>query len=307
MQFSVKFMSLALLAPLASAHLMMAGQLPPAGESQAPLNPTGSDYPCTAKSYGGAAEKLERGKQAQVKILGVAVHGGGSCQISLSSDLNPTKSSKFHVIKSFQGGCPVTAAGNLPGLDINNPLPGLPFNVPDDVPSGKYVLAWTWFNRIGQREMYMRCKIVEVTGAGNGDKDKFSKRPGILRANIGAAGNGCSTPEGKNINFPSPGDQVQGKGDGAPSGNCGPSAAGGTPTDAPKPATPKPADNTPAKPATPAPASPAPAAPASGGSCSGALICQGEKFFALCASGAATIKQAVAAGTKCMNNAIVPA
>lgn len=225
MQFTAKFAALALaIAPLASAHLIMEGAFPGiGGNNQGPLSDSGSDYPCLANSFSGTAMQVAKGSQAQVSLKGSAVHGGGSCQISITYDATPTKASKFTVIKSFQGGCPISAAGNLPA-NPENKLPGLPYVIPDDAPAGKAILAWTWFNKIGNREMYMRCAPITITGSA-GDKAKFGARPEILKANIG---NGCSTKEGTEINFPNPGDAVVGTGSGSPVGNCGPSGAAGT-------------------------------------------------------------------------------
>lgn len=50
----------------------------------------------------------------------------------------------FGVIHSVIGGCPLA-------FDYT-------FTVPAGVPAGKNVLlGWTWFNKVGNREMYMNC------------------------------------------------------------------------------------------------------------------------------------------------------
>src|SRR5690606_13668587 len=196
---------------------------------------------------------------------GGAPHGGGSCQISLTYDMAPNAGSRFTVIKSFQGACPTVAQGN----EVQGPYV-LPYTIPKDAPSGNAVLAWTWFNKIGNREMYMRCSPITITGS-NTDVATFSKRPEILKANIG---NGCSTPPGENINFPNPGDDVVGQGTDSPTGNCG--ASGSSPIvvtpqpDAPQPDAPvsSPAEpsTTPTEPSTTPTATPSPIlAPGNGG------------------------------------------
>ncbi|CAI4210372.1 unnamed protein product [Parascedosporium putredinis] len=54
-----------------------------------------------------------KGQASDLKFTGSAVHGGGSCQLSLTTDLEPTKDSVWKVIKSFEGGCPAAGiAGN---------------------------------------------------------------------------------------------------------------------------------------------------------------------------------------------------
>lgn len=49
------------------------------------------------------------GSQQTLSFTGSAVHGGGSCQLSLTKDLKPTKDTDFRVILSIEGGCPASA------------------------------------------------------------------------------------------------------------------------------------------------------------------------------------------------------
>lgn len=117
-----------------------------------------------------------------------ATHKGGSCQLSLSYD----NGGSFQVIKSMMGGCPLTSSYS--------------FNIPSDAPSGKALFAWTWFNLEGNREMYMNCAMVEISGgATKSDTSTFASRPNIFTANIG---NGCATVENKHTIFAEPGDDV---------------------------------------------------------------------------------------------------
>lgn len=115
-------------------------------------------------------------------LTGSATHGGGSCQLALSFD----NGESFHVIKSMEGGCPLTTTYD--------------FDIPSDAPSGHALLAWTWFNLVGNREMYMNCADVEIEGGSGGFNG-----PEIFVANVG---NGCSTVEGKQTVFANPGDDV---------------------------------------------------------------------------------------------------
>lgn len=63
----------------------------------------------------------------------------------------------------------------------------------------------TWFNKIGNREMYMNCAAVTITGGGAGLA--APDHPRTFVAQIGT--NGCSVPEGAPVEFPDPGVVVQ--------------------------------------------------------------------------------------------------
>jgi len=200
----------AFLPGLVSAHCRMV--YPPSvfthneGLDLNPLNPDGSNYPCFYTDGGsGEIPSYDPGSTQYIGLEGSAVHGGGSCQISITYDNPPTKDSKFKVLKSFEGACPggQDTNQNLPA-DPTHVLPQLPFEVPKDIPSGGAVIAWSWFNKIGNREMYMRCAPVKITGQ-NTDKSAFEALPDIFKANIG---NGCGTLEGTNVIFPNPGTQL---------------------------------------------------------------------------------------------------
>ena len=210
----------AFLPALVSAHVMMV--YPPSvythhdGTDLNPLNADGSNYPCFYTDGGtGDFPELALGSQQHIGLEGSAVHGGGSCQVSITYDVPPTKDSVFKVIMSKEGGCPISAPGNLPD-DPTNTLPSLPYQVPSNIPAGKAVLAWTWFNKIGNREMYMRCAPVKLTGSCTETAD-YNKLPDMFKANIG---NGCATTEGVDLTFPDPGSVVVGTGTGPPVGNC---------------------------------------------------------------------------------------
>ena len=74
----------------------------------------------------------------------------------------------------------------------------------------------TWFNSQGEREMYMDCAAVNITGGGSG-LSGVAAYPDIFEANIG---NGCETEPG-DLAFPNPGPNVEGSGGVPPKGNCG--------------------------------------------------------------------------------------
>ncbi|RFU75664.1 extracellular [Trichoderma arundinaceum] len=190
-----------------------------------PLSASGSDYPCKGyqKLLGTPAGKSvvtwAPGGSYGFTITGSASHGGGSCQASLSYDKGQT----WKVIHSYIGGCP-------PQEDSN-----WNFTVPSDAPSGDALFAWTWFNNIGNREMYMNCAAVTI-GAGKkrAASTPFASRPDAFVANVGD--NVC-TFEGKDVEFPQPGPEVSRNSQGtAPpgQGSCsGAPPAGGSSGDPP--------------------------------------------------------------------------
>lgn len=122
-----------------------------------------------------------------MELSGGATHSGGSCQLSLSYDNGAT----FKVIKSMEGGCPLTK--------------NYDFEIPGDAPSGDALFAWTWFNLEGNREMYMNCADVTISGGSGGSGGSLSSLPDMFAANVG---NGCKTVEGKHTVFENPGDDV---------------------------------------------------------------------------------------------------
>ncbi|EEH09854.1 conserved hypothetical protein [Histoplasma capsulatum G186AR] len=218
-----------------------------------PLLADGSNFPCKGYQHDSVSKPsatYKAGGSGEIKLSGTATHGGGSCQISLSYDQGKT----FKVIESIIGGCPLPMQYS--------------FKIPSSAPSGEALLAWTWFNKIGNREMYMNCAPVSIEG-GSGDKAAFDKLPDIYVANVG---NGKTTIEGQDVVFPNPGDDTIGtdkpSGD-APAGSSAagnasaPAAASGAAStpDASPAASPTPAANTPAA-NTPAANTPAASTPA---------------------------------------------
>ncbi|KAM0237984.1 hypothetical protein ACHAPO_003860 [Fusarium lateritium] len=215
------------LAGLAQAHMEMISpapfkskENPHAGSDvdysmTAPLEASGGNFPC--KGYhslfgteaGASVADWEAGSQQTMKITGGANHGGGSCQASLSFD----KGESWQVIHSFIGNCPAAGTSSFD------------FKVPSDAPSGEAIFAWSWFNQIGNREMYMNCAAVTIKG-GSKRASAMSNRPAMFVANVG---NGCTTEESSDLEFPEPGPDVSNDSQktAGPQGSCAKAGSGG--------------------------------------------------------------------------------
>ncbi|KAH8733629.1 hypothetical protein BGZ61DRAFT_383918 [Ilyonectria robusta] len=336
--FSKTFL-LAGLASVASAHMMISNPVPygKSNLNNSPLDASGSDFPCKQRDgvydAQGASNVYAQGSTQKLSFVGTAVHGGGSCQISVTTDLAPDANSVWKVIKSIEGGCPAQGeAGNI-GDDANAVDPyTYDFTVPKELVSGNYTLAWTWFNKVGNREMYMNCAPLTVTGSG-GSADHLSSLPDMFTANIG---NGCGTVSDTDVEFPNAGSEVEklnGSTDAfaAPTGTgCAAGSGGGssaTATNAPAATTTAATPATTAAPANgggsgssataPGGAPVATSTPVSGGgsgdgSSSGETFtagtacttegewnCIGGTSFQRCASGAWTAAQALSDGVSC--------
>jgi len=252
------------LATFGSAHMKMNTPVP-FGQStlnNSPLLADGTDFPCKQRSgvYSaeGASNTMALGSSQPLKFTGSATHGGGSCQISITYDEAPTKSSVFKVIHSIEGGCPIQGVAGNNGDDANAVDPSTySFTIPSSLPTGTAVLAWTWFNKIGNREMYMNCAPITIT-AGTSKRDDelearnatmiferdtaaFNALPDMFVANVG---NGCGTQDSTDLKFPNPGDSLELLGASTatpqtPTGTCAAAATGsaGAPTSAPAVAT----------------------------------------------------------------------
>ena len=200
----------------ANAHFFITYPPPiPGSNPKDPLDASGDNFPCHgADVTQGTVTDLQAGQVVPLEFgLGAgantAVHGGGSCQISVTyktaaADLK--EPSNWYVLQSFIGGCPTDYTNNLQSAVmcpsaypdcVNN----INFTVPNEVANGNAILAWTWFNNIGNREMYMNCAKVTVSGGQN----QLSELPAMMAANIG---NGCATTETTNVDFPDPGKYV---------------------------------------------------------------------------------------------------
>ncbi|POR36024.1 Uncharacterized protein TPAR_03766 [Tolypocladium paradoxum] len=199
------------LATIACAHMKMSNPVPYGKSSleNGPLDSSGSDFPCKMREgvydLQGASNVYGQGSTQQLAFIGSAVHGGGSCQISVTTDLQPTKNSVWKVIKSIEGGCPAKGqTGNMEGgAGVADPYK-YDFTIPEKLATGNYTLAWTWFNKVGNREMYMNCAPLTVTGSG-GSSGFMSTLPDMFVANVG---NGCETEATTDVQFPNPGQDL---------------------------------------------------------------------------------------------------
>ncbi|MCJ1354084.1 MAG: hypothetical protein MMC33_004071 [Icmadophila ericetorum] len=184
--------------------------------NNSPLNGDGSDFPCKQRTgvydAEGANNVMPIGVNQTLSFTGSAVHGGGSCQVSLTTDLAPTPQTQWQVIYSIIGGCPSNVPGNLPDDANGDGASVFQFSVPEGITPGKYTLAWTWFNKIGNREIYMNCAPVTVT-SGSSKRDVaevgFSKRSTFPPMYLANMGNECTTQDSTDLIFPDPGQYLQ--------------------------------------------------------------------------------------------------
>lgn len=196
--------------------------------NNSPLLADGSDFPCKQRSgvYADtAANVMPLGSTQPLTFVGSATHGGGSCQISITYDQEPTTSSVWKVIHSIEGGCPIQGVAGNNGDNANAVDPSTySFTIPTDLPTGTATLAWTWFNKVGNREMYMNCAPISLTASSSKrsieeddlvanitqlvqrDTAAYDALPDMFVANIG---NGCGTQDSTDLLFPNPGDSVE--------------------------------------------------------------------------------------------------
>ncbi|EGP91378.1 uncharacterized protein MYCGRDRAFT_33493, partial [Zymoseptoria tritici IPO323] len=162
-----------------------------------PLKNDGSDFPC--KGYQNdrpfiPTASYTAGQAYNMTLAGSATHEGGSCQLSLSYDNGAT----FKVIKSMIGGCPLVNTYD--------------FTIPSFAPAGDALFAWTWQNRVGNREMYMNCAQVSIAASNTRQRRQeafstFESLPYLWKANLPGI-NGCETTERVDPVYPNPGSDV---------------------------------------------------------------------------------------------------
>jgi hypothetical protein len=202
---------------MTNAHMFISEPTPLQGYSpKDPLDASGSNFPCHgAPLPTSGGQKIAAGETFPLRFemdggANTAVHGGGSCQLAVLYDTTKgTDPSKWNVIYSIEGGCPSNAKGNLlPGYKACT-SPGQSecvhewdIPMPKGVKSGNAILSWTWFNTVGNREMYQNCVNVELTG-GSGD----GSFPPLFVANLESI-NSLKTTENSDVLFPEPGEYV---------------------------------------------------------------------------------------------------
>ena len=208
------------LAASASAHMIMAEPLPfgRATLNTFPLAP--ADFPCKQRS-GAYTNDLgmntwDAGETKSVKFNGTAAHGGGSCQFSITTDTEPTKESQWKVIHSVEGNCLTTLKGNFEEQQGKDPMMvraanDIPVTMPSNIPDGQYTFAWTWLNRVGNREFYMNCAPIQVGSGSNtastaSASQALSVLPDMFVANL--PDTECTTTEGQDFVYPDPGQSV---------------------------------------------------------------------------------------------------
>jgi hypothetical protein len=207
------------LATSASAHVIM-NYPKPFGRSSltsSPLAP--ADFPCKQRNGVYAIDTMNTwnpGETQKISFNGTAVHGGGSCQFSITTDPEPTEKSQWKVIQSVIGGCPTSQTdGNFPEGSqdpLLTPIPDeFPVTMPSNIPEGRYTFAWTWLNKVGNREFYMNCAPIQVGSGGStantaSASQALAALPDMFVANLPA--DSCTTDTSKNFVFPEPGSAV---------------------------------------------------------------------------------------------------
>ncbi|KAJ4377611.1 hypothetical protein N0V83_000438 [Neocucurbitaria cava] len=213
MLFSQATLVLALAAS-ATAHMRLKYPVPYGQDTltSSPLAP--ADFPCKQRTGVYDVTEMNQWNAGETKTIaftGSAVHGGGSCQFSITTDPKPSEQSQWKVIESVVGGCPSNVSGNLPEEVPSGSGDGaatFPVTMPSNIPDGQYTFAWTWLNKVGNREFYMNCAPVQVgSGSGSGSTESaasaLASLPDMFVANL--PNTECSTSENEDFNYPDPG------------------------------------------------------------------------------------------------------
>ncbi|KAK9762697.1 hypothetical protein K7432_011316 [Basidiobolus ranarum] len=113
-----------------------------------PLSADRFPFPCRGYEQGGVVQTVKAGDSIDVNLSGGAKHSGGHCQFSLSFDNAKT----FVSIMDVMDDCVIAAMSYR-------------IKIPTSAPSSKNVLfAWSWVNKVGNREYYMNCADIEIQG-----------------------------------------------------------------------------------------------------------------------------------------------
>ncbi|KAI1465242.1 uncharacterized protein F4812DRAFT_466693 [Daldinia caldariorum] len=206
--------AMAQLLAVSSGHMIMQTPKPFGGPDldNSPL--TSGNFPCKLKgdpatfySTSGLDNTMAVGETQSLSFKGSAVHGGGSCQLAITKDPQPSASTSWQVILSIEGGCPSKSGQGPDTYD---------FKIPDGVAPGKYVFSWTWISKLaGQPEYYMNCAPITVTGGNSKRSDNETMEilprdgqfPELFVGNL-ADINSCKTEPSTDPQYPDPGPNV---------------------------------------------------------------------------------------------------
>ena len=194
---------------LSHAHLIMQEPVPYSKDTldNSPLinaapGTAESNFPCKlrANAFEVTQENnIKVGEPNNISWTGSASHGGGTCQLSVTLDREPSASSTFKVIASWIGGCPTSSDGN----GGTHPFT---WTMPPEVPNGKATFAWNWVSKLsGQPENYMNCAPITVSG-GADNNDEFDKLEDLFRVNLPSSD--CGSQLSHDLEIPNPGKYV---------------------------------------------------------------------------------------------------
>ncbi|KAF7186253.1 hypothetical protein HII31_12328 [Pseudocercospora fuligena] len=161
-----------------------------------------SDFPCKVGKAGPkyddasvSMNHMKAGEKQQLSFEGSASHGGGTCLLSISLDQYPDENSVWKIIQTYEGGCPTTADGND---GANN----FTFSIPNEIPNGFSTLSWIWYNKIGNREIYMNCAPISLEFS-TGNNETYNSLPDAYVINLPPEE--CSSVETTDLEIPHPG------------------------------------------------------------------------------------------------------
>ncbi|KAL2134081.1 hypothetical protein VTI74DRAFT_1077 [Chaetomium olivicolor] len=142
---------------------------------------------------------LTAGGTQLAKFTDDAQQGGGFCQFSITYDFPPpADKARWKTIDTLIGGCPASAAGNLPTTGHDGDDRADSAHYAND--SGTECIGQFEFNKLGNLEVYMNYALASISG-GAEDDAFFQDLPGMFLANVPGE---CATVMGI-FNIPNPG------------------------------------------------------------------------------------------------------
>ncbi|KAL9084830.1 MAG: hypothetical protein Q9165_007898 [Trypethelium subeluteriae] len=208
------------LAATTQAHMIMQNPTPIASNDiKDPLESSGANFPCHGQALapsGGVTWSVGSTQNLSFQLGGggnTAVHAGGSCQVSVTYETDAEKvkdPANWYVIHSIEGGCPAIAKGNLNtatecgSLGQTECVNSFPFEIPKELKNGQATMAWTWSNTLGNREYYMDCAYVDVSGG----SDQLGSLPNLYVGNLQDVPGSCTNAPETNVKYPQPGNYV---------------------------------------------------------------------------------------------------